>query len=342
VRRLLRLLLQLTILLLAAWFVWRVLRSIGWRQLREQMARTDPWWAAAATVLLVLRFVVWDLRWRLSFRRLGDIPRQLRTFFSLLGSACANTLTPSAHVVGGLLRARHVAGPRHSFGRVFGVIFFDQMVHQLVLIITGWVAFIGMAFLLGYRLLAAAAAAALLVAMAIFARWTSRLDEERVETLTGWAVRRGGMSGGPLQSVLVHGSDAVRVVRQLLEDASLRRSAVLLTLLFVVLNALAQWALFRGIGFPLDFLTVLLGVTAGAAAGAFTGSPGGAGTTEAGMILAYVALEVPKMQAGAATLLYRGLHYLVVLALGLPALAFFEAQRRRRPEPLEELACRSG
>src|SRR5262249_37706093 len=109
------------------------------------------------------------------------------------------------------------------------------------------------------------------------------------------------------------------------------------TLVYVLLNGLAQWALFRAIAYPVDLLTVLLGVAAGTAAGAFTGTPGGAGTTEAGMILAYAALEVPKMPASAATLFYRGLHYLVILALGLPAIAVLEARLRRQPTAEELL-----
>src|SRR5438045_3744442 len=82
--RLLRKLLQAAVLLLAGWFVWRVLASIGWHQLRAQIARADPRWTALSVVLLVLRFVVWDFRWRLAFRRLGQLPSFFHTFFSLL------------------------------------------------------------------------------------------------------------------------------------------------------------------------------------------------------------------------------------------------------------------
>ena len=314
----------------AGYFLWRVIRSIGWVELRDQIYASDGRWTAIALVLLVLRFVVWDFRWRMAFRRLDTPPGPLHTFFSLLASACANTLTPAARLVGGLLRARHVSGPTRTFGRVFGVVFFDQMVHQVVMFLSGWVAFVGMALLLGHRVLGLAAAAALVVAAAIFAYWSGRLDEARVERLAEWAARRSGMGGSPLRGVYLHGSEAVRVVRRLLDDGALRRAALLLTLVYVVLNGLAQWALFRAIASPVDLLTVFLGVAAGTAAGAFTGTPGGAGTTEAGMILAYAALEVPKMQASAATIFYRALHYLVILALGLPALGVFEARLRRR------------
>jgi uncharacterized membrane protein YbhN (UPF0104 family) len=54
------------------------------------------------------------------------------------------------------------------------------------------------------------------------------------------------------------------------------------------------------------------------------GTPGGLGTTEATMVAAYVALGVDRVSAGAATLLFRGLHYALVIAVGGPALVGFE------------------
>ncbi len=42
------------------------------------------------------------------------------------------------------------------------------------------------------------------------------------------------------------------------------------------------------------------------------------------MIAAYAALGVDPVEAVAGTLLFRGLRYLVILALGLPSLAFHE------------------
>jgi uncharacterized membrane protein YbhN (UPF0104 family) len=56
------------------------------------------------------------------------------------------------------------------------------------------------------------------------------------------------------------------------------------------------------------------------------GTPGGIGTTEATMVAAYVALGVDQVSAGAATLLFRGLHYALVIAVGGPALVGFEVR----------------
>jgi uncharacterized membrane protein YbhN (UPF0104 family) len=50
------------------------------------------------------------------------------------------------------------------------------------------------------------------------------------------------------------------------------------------------------------------------------------GASEAAMIAVFVALGVDRLDATAATLLYRGLHYLVVLGLGAPALVWLEGR----------------
>jgi uncharacterized protein (TIRG00374 family) len=333
VRRLLRWSFQLLLVALAAWLSARLLENVGWRALVARLRTVDAALALLAVALLVARFVVWDLRWRLAMRRLGDLPGALHSFFTLLGAVCANTLMPTARVIGGLLRARYTSRPgEHTFGRVYGVVLFDQLAHQTVMVITGWLAFAGMALLLGLPWLALGAVVALLVAAGVvgtgLVRWARGGDDRVSAFLTARAARLA--AGRRIQSVVVHGRDAVGVVRQLLGDAELRRGALLLGVVFVLLNSLAQWLLFRAMAHPVDLLTVLVAVTLGTAAGAFSGTPGGIGTTEAGMVLAYVALEVPKVEAGAGTLLYRGLHYLVIVALGLPALLVFEARLRRR------------
>jgi uncharacterized membrane protein YbhN (UPF0104 family) len=329
---LLKLAFQLLLIALAGWLAGRVLASVGWRDLGERLRTADPLFTALALALLVGRFVIWDLRWRLAFRVLADPPSPWHSFFTLLGSASANTLTPTARLVGGLLRARYISFTGdHTFGHVFGVVVFDQLAHQTVLVITGWLAFAGMAWVLGHQGLALGALAALAVAAAVAGRLMGGLVGEGRGRLAALLERRAAaLDAGALQSVYAHGSEAVAVVRRLLGVPSLRRAALLLGIVYVLLNGMAQWALFYAIGHPIDALTVLLAVTVGVAVGAFTGTPGGVGTTEAGMVLAYVALEVPRVDAAAATVFYRGLHYLVVLALGLPALLVFEARLRRR------------
>ncbi|HEV8631087.1 MAG TPA: lysylphosphatidylglycerol synthase transmembrane domain-containing protein [Thermoanaerobaculia bacterium] len=331
-RRLGRPLLQLALLALAGYLVWRSLHIVRWAELRGLLVRASPRWTLVGILFLVLRYVAWDVRWRLALRYLGPLPPVLHSFFTLLSAFSANAITPTARVVGGLLRARHIAGRGdHTFGRVYGVVLFDQIAHQTVMAATGWMAFIGAALWFGQRALAVVAAIALVAAATVVSHLFGRFDDAQAERLAAWLEsRRGDRAGGKMRALYLHGQDAVRVLRQLLGRPHLRLAVLLLGLAYVLLNALGQWALFRALGRPLDLLTVLVAVTAGIAVGGFTGTPGGVGTTEAGMILTLVALEVPRLDAAAGTLLYRGLHYALILGLGLPATFVFEARLRRR------------
>jgi uncharacterized protein (TIRG00374 family) len=109
--------------------------------------------------------------------------------------------------------------------------------------------------------------------------------------------------------------------------------AILGTALFV-LNVAAQWLIFSSLGSDVGLLTVAVTVALGIGAGVLTGTPGGVATTEAAMVALYVALGMERVDAAAGVLLYRGLHYVLVLLLGLPSLAFCEtvlpSRRSRR------------
>jgi len=328
----LRRLLQLAFAVAVVVLLWRALRVPRWADLGRLIATADARYVALGMALLVARYLIWTLRWRLALRCLGPLPHLLHSFFTVVGAVCANGFTPTAPVVGGLLRARHAAGEgNRTFGRVYGVVLFDQLAHQTVITLTGVLAVIGVA--LWYRRVgvAVALALALLAAAVAFATWLARLDEARVERIGGWLERwRGDREVGTLAAIHEHVRESLRVAHRLLRERWLRRAALLLGVAYVLVNALALWAFFRSLGHPVDLLTAWLAVTVGVIAGGFTGTPGGVGTTEAGMAIALVAMDVPELEAAAATLLYRGLHYVVVLALGAPALVLLEARLRRR------------
>jgi uncharacterized protein (TIRG00374 family) len=93
---------------------------------------------------------------------------------------------------------------------------------------------------------------------------------------------------------------------------------------FFVLNILAQWFVFHALGVDVNPLVLLAGVALGNAAGMLTGTPGGLGTTEAAMVGSFVMMGMDRVDATAGTLLYRGLHYASILAIGLPSLLFLE------------------
>ncbi|HEV8237753.1 MAG TPA: lysylphosphatidylglycerol synthase transmembrane domain-containing protein [Thermoanaerobaculia bacterium] len=332
---------QVVVAGLVAVLLWRAVAALSWRELGRLIAAADLRYTLLGVALLVGRYLVWTLRWRLalhSLEHLTPLPSWLHSFFTVVGAVAANGFTPTAPVVGGLLRARHGAGTgERAFGRVYGVVLFDQVAHQTVLAISGAMAAIALALWFGRAGLAVALAAVVVAGALAVSYWLRGLDAARVERIGGWLEDRlaggdveGARKEGRLQAIHAHARDALRAVERLLRERWLRRVALLLGVVFVVLNSLALWAFFRALGRPVDPLTAWLAVTVGVVAGGFTGTPGGVGTTEAAMVLALSAMEVSKLDAAAATLLYRGLHYVVVLVLGVPALVLLEARLRRR------------
>jgi uncharacterized protein (TIRG00374 family) len=323
--------------------LWRAMGLIGWAEVARLVREADPRWTVLGVALLAARYAVNAARWRLALRRIGPLPSILHSFLSVMGGICANNLTPTLPV-GGLVRAR-LAGGRgeRGFGSVYGAVLFDQVAHNVVVILNGCLALLVVAVGSGRPGLAAAGAAALLVATAVVSSWLRRLDEARVDRVMEWLERRRSARGGArIGRLREHGRAALGVVHRLLRDGRLRLPALLLGLGFVALNSLAQWVLFLALGCPVDPLTVWVAVTIGVMTGYVSGMPGGVGTTEAGMVVALSALGVPQLEATASTLLYRGLHYAVMLSLGLPALVLLEARVRRRRSLLVERAAEAA
>jgi uncharacterized protein (TIRG00374 family) len=315
---------RLAVVVLVLYLTWRFLAGMEWGRVAERLegASQSAIWLAA--LLLVLRFVLLDLRWRLAFRRLGRAPTRLQSFFGLLGAIFANHVVPVVRMIGGLLRARYGARfADQTFGVAYGVVLFDQVSHQVVSVSSSVLALAGFLWYLGHPWLALSTVVALLAAVAFLsswyrargsggARWASRLVER---------LGRYGRGGAAISR---EGQAAVEALVTLLGDARLRRLSIVAGLGFVLLNGIAQWVVFAALGVPNSLLASLMAVALGTAVGGLTGTPGGLGTTEAGMIVTYAALEVAPIDAAAATLLYRGLHYGLVVALGLPALLLFE------------------
>ena len=113
-------------------------------------------------------------------------------------------------------------------------------------------------------------------------------------------------------------------MRESFSDTDLQIRLALLGLVSLISTAAAQYFVFAGLEIEIGFGVALVVVAVGVAAGVVTGTPGGLATTEAAMIAAYTELGLTPVDAAAGTLLYRGLHYLVVLVLGLPGWLYCE------------------
>jgi uncharacterized membrane protein YbhN (UPF0104 family) len=361
-------LLQAGLAAVAVYLTWRLLGSIGWAALGHRIAAARRLPLAAALAALYLRFVFWDARFRSAARRaLGAATGPVLGWFVLLASSALHLLTPSARLIGGLVRARYLA---RAAGRgvpgVFGVVLFDQLAHHAVMIAATWAALAVSALALRRTALGLAALASGVVLAALGWFMLRRQDGGSLpERLAGRMARasaaelaaaelaaaelaaaagRGegaGSAGADLRSktarsgswhrpLVAGGREAVAVCARLLGDRSLLAPVVVFGMGYFLANAAAQWLVFAALGEPVDPLTVVTVVALGNAAGLFAGTPGGAGTTEAAMVPLYVMLGVGAPAAAAGTLVYRGLHYAGVLAAGLPALAVLELRGPRR------------
>lgn len=332
----------------ALYAAWRLAAGIRWSDLAGRLATASRPLVALAVLFLVLRFYLWDLRFRIAAARAAGERAGARFGFPLLlASAALNLVNPAARLLGGPLRARHFArrGGR-PFGLFYGVVLYDQLVHQATISVLTALA-VAAAALAGGRAAYGWALLALLAAGALgLLAWNrSRRGRPFTESpLARFLARRAAREDSRLARLYVHGQEAVATFMRLLGDAAMnRRAAALGTALFLA-NAVAQWLLFRALGEPVGVLPVVAVVALGNAAGMLLGTPGGIGTTEATMVAAYVALGVDRVAAGAATLLFRGLHYALVIAVGGPALVGFElraawsAARRRPDEPARKAA----
>lgn len=314
------------ILLLAAiWFTWRLVANLDWRDLTHRAAGASLPLLGLALACLVGSYLFWDHRIALATGRAVEVrPRVGLSFFVLYASAALNLITPSARVMGGPLRARYVAGATGKpFAPLYGVILYDQLAHYVVMTFWNGLALVAVAWILGRPGLGAGALAACAVLAVAAVVLGSRAGNG---SLAGFFARRAerASEGGRGERLYSHGREAARTLETLVAERRLRLPAVLLGSGFFLVSVLAQWLIFAALGRPESFWVVMPVVALGASAGMFTGTPGGVGTTEAAMVSLFGALGVDPGGAAAATLLFRGLHYASILALGIPALIALE------------------
>jgi uncharacterized protein (TIRG00374 family) len=329
-----------TIAVLTLYFTWRFLThtDFEWSKLAERVEQARASYVALGVGLLLVRYFIWDWRFRLATRlAVGRDSGPVLGFFVLLASAALNLITPTARVLGGLMRARYFArANRRPFGFLYGVVLYDQVAHHAVMSVCTWMTLIGTAFVLGRKGLGIAALAALVASAAVLWIWGRRQGPFEQSPIVLFLARRAERSEGRLRKMLAHGHEAVGVFVKLLGFAPLRLQAAVLGVIYFLVNAAAQWAMFVAIGAPVDPFVVLSVVALGTAVGTLSGAPGGLGATELAMMASFKVMGVDEVTAAAGTLLYRGLHYAAVLAIGLPALGFLEWRAGGRDEKAEE------
>lgn len=319
-------LLKVGITVLALWLTWRLIAGIRWSDMSARLESANWWYLVPGLLLLAGRYLFWDMRFRLASQAAVErSPGAGLGYAVLMASAALNLITPSARLIGGLMRARYFARALdRSFGLIYGVVLYDQVAHHTVMTTCTWIAVIVGAPLFGQEWLGIAAAAALIAVVLGLWIWMRRSRQAGENPLVRLLARRAEKAEGRMQRFYAHGHEAVGVFVRLLTFPRLHGKAGLLGLGFFVLNILSQWFVFRSLDVNVDPLVIFAGVALGNAAGMLTGTPGGLGTTEAAMVGSFVMMGMDQVDATAGTLLYRGLHYASILAIGLPALLVLE------------------
>jgi len=319
-------LLKAGITVLALWLTWRLVSDIQWSDLAGRVEHASWWFLTPGLLLMVARYLLWDVRFRLSSQAAVQRSPPARLGFTvLMASAALNLITPSARLIGGLMRARYFA--RYlllPFGVIYGVVLYDQVAHHAVMSTCTWIAVIVAAPLFGHPGFGVAAAVALLAVVTVVVFWTRRSGNLLENPLVRFLARGAEKTESRMQRLYSHGHEAVGVFVRLLGCGRLHGKAAVLGLGFFVSNLISQWCVFRALGIEVPALVIFAGVALGNAAGMMTGTPGGLGTTEAAMVGSFVAMGMNREDALAGTLLYRGLHYASILGLGLPALLGLE------------------
>ncbi|MEA2599353.1 MAG: Lysylphosphatidylglycerol synthase region [Acidobacteriota bacterium] len=327
---------QAAVILFAGYFTYRFVThsDLSWPRLAERVAAARAPFVILGIGLLLLRYGLWDWRFRRATRLiLGYASGPLLGFFVLMASAALNLITPTARVIGGLMRARYFSrGYQRPFGLLYGVVLYDQVAHHAVMSVCTWITFIATAFYLGKIWLGWAALAALIASAVLLWTWGRRRGPFEQNPIVRFLARRAEKDEGKLDRFFAHGHEAVGVFVRLLAAGPLRVQAVILGVAYFLVNVAAQWAMFEAIGARVSPFVVLAVVALGTAVGTLTGTPGGMGTTEVAMMASFKLFGVDALVATAGILLYRGLHYASVLVVGLPALAVLEL----RPKPGED------
>lgn len=320
------------IVTLAVYLAYRFSSQTGWRELGSRMAQAHPGYLGAAIAAMVARWLFWQHRWGLGLAVLGERSRTHRRFTALMGSVLANHITPSMRIVGGIFRTRYITrSSQAGFARLYGGVLFDQVAQNATATLATWIALILTWWQMDRRLLAAAAAAVLVSALGVILHRARSAGSLRDHPLVELLVAQARKQTSRLQPLLEKGKEAVAAFMQLLLEPRIRLPAFLLSLGFIAGNIAGQWLIFRALGFDASLVVVVSVVGLGTLVGIATGSPGGFGTTEAAMIALYGSLGIVRLEAVAATLLYRGLHYALVLVLGAPTLLYYELLDPHRP-----------
>lgn len=325
--------LKLALLAAALYLTWRLVRGVPVDELKAAVGKANPTWLVLGALFLAIRKPIWAWRWSFSIRRVGGAARASLVVPAIAAALALNQITPAARVLGAFFRGLWLQRfEGMDLGVAYGTVLYDQIAHQVVMTSATLISVVVGAWLLGERTLAMGIAAVLAAAVAGLAvtLWRQGRDGALVRRWGDRLALRLANADERARRLVEHSRRAFRTVRGLALDRSLWLRTLPLGLILFAVQVLSQLAIFRALGVSVSPLVVAVVVALGTAAGMLLGTPGGLGTTEAAMIAAFTALGVGRVEATAATLIYRATHYGVLLLLGLPSLGYLELWLGRR------------
>ena len=336
-RALLKAVIRLIVVAVVFFFIWRFFDQLGWDELARRVRQANKSLVILASACIAMRFGLIYLRWSMVLELLKLPLSHVIGWTALMTGVLLNHVTPAARLLGGIVRARGLAKIyQTSFSSIYATILVEQVGNQLVQTFLMWLSVIPFVWTLGWH--RTAFAIALVPPIAIvggliwrnlhgrpfdISQWSSFIGRRLQTQLRKWGPLRDG------------GRRIAEIFRAAFSDVNLQIRLAVCGIGIVVSNVLALWLVLESLGIQVGFLYVFATVSLGLAAGLITGTPGGFATTEAAMIALLVTLGVEEIDAAAGVVLYRGLHYSMVLVVGgLSALAFeLTVARRSRSKP---------
>ncbi len=305
-RKPLRVVLSVLLMAAAVWFLWRTGTRAGWGNLGRRLMEVALWPLLLAVAANLLRYAIWGLRWQQLLRPVARV-RWWPAERALLASVFYNTVVPGARAFGGIIRARYLARSTGlQPGPLFGGALVDQTGYSLISMTLGMVLLPG-AFMAGpaggTRRFLLPALAAVAVAAAVLLAWRRR--ERLLEKLRE-----------RMPSLASNLTGTFRSARKLLARPRSWGIMVVGGTLVWLGNTLTFLLAARALDLEIPFMVAAAAFSLGSLAGVASGSPGGAGATEAAAIVPLVHLGYADDLALASVLLARGIHYASALLLG--------------------------
>ncbi len=299
---------------------WRLFGSLSLEELAERIGNAQPSLLALGAAALIGRWAAWQSRWGVNLTAAGHRVPTLERGAALLAAVFVNHV--ALRFFGIVFRARYLAARTgRAFATHLAVVLVDQATHHGATGIYTLLCGSYVAFRLGWRLIGFGLLALLILALVALPLILSQ--HHRARALAGWLAQRAERKQHGA-GVLEGSAELPRLFGDLLAQPRRVARCFGLTFLLIGANVFGQWLLFRALGIELPLVLVAAVTGLGTLAGTISGLPGGLGPMEVALVSGYELLGVGRADALAGVLLFRGLHYLLVLALGLPAFLALE------------------